>query len=146
MTPYLHADLAHDEGLRLTAYKDEFGNLTIGYGHCGPDVHEGLVWTEAQASAALDNDIEHAAGELDLEFPWWRTNLNDARQDVFCMMCFNLGIHGFMEFHETIGEVKADDYPDAAADMLKSLWAEQVGERAIRLSNQMRTGVRIPPT
>jgi lysozyme len=45
------------EALRLTAYKDIRGRWTIGYGHTGPEVHEGLVWTETQAENALANDI-----------------------------------------------------------------------------------------
>lgn len=46
-----------DEGLRLHAYQDSGGVWTIGWGHTGPDVHEGLVWTRAQALAALREDL-----------------------------------------------------------------------------------------
>ena len=46
-----------EEGLRLTAYRDAAGVLTIGWGHTGPDVHEGLVWTREQAVEALKGDI-----------------------------------------------------------------------------------------
>ena len=41
------------EGLRLFAYQDVAGVWTIGYGHTGPEVVEGLVWTQEQADAAL---------------------------------------------------------------------------------------------
>ncbi|RDU95358.1 lysozyme [Trinickia dinghuensis] len=45
------------EGLRLTAYADVVGVLTIGYGHTGPDVKPGMVITEAQAGQLLIDDL-----------------------------------------------------------------------------------------
>jgi lysozyme len=48
------------EGLRLTAYQDTAGVWTIGYGHTGPEVVEGLVWTQAQCDAALLQDVADA--------------------------------------------------------------------------------------
>lgn len=44
------------EGLRFTAYRDSGGVWTIGYGHTGPEVKEGLVITQAQAQAYLQAD------------------------------------------------------------------------------------------
>ena len=49
------------EGLRLAAYRDQGGVLTIGYGHTGHDVVAGLVITQAQAETLLAHDIESAA-------------------------------------------------------------------------------------
>ena len=46
-----------DEGLRLEAYLDSGGVPTIGWGHTGPEVHEGLVWTREQAVEALKKDM-----------------------------------------------------------------------------------------
>jgi lysozyme len=48
------------ESCRLTAYQDVKGIWTIGWGHTGPDVHEGLVWTQAQADAAQLADVQTA--------------------------------------------------------------------------------------
>jgi lysozyme len=45
------------EGLELTAYQDSGGVWTIGYGHTGPDVHEGLTITKTQAVALLEADL-----------------------------------------------------------------------------------------
>jgi len=55
-TPYLAADIGRDEGLRLHAYPDPDTGAepwTIGYGCTGADIGPGLVWTLAQAQAAL---------------------------------------------------------------------------------------------
>lgn len=50
------------EGCRLKAYPDpKTGSApwTIGYGHTGNDVHEGLVWTQQQADDAFLCDLDH---------------------------------------------------------------------------------------
>ena len=41
------------EGCRLTAYQDQVGVWTIGYGHTGTDVTPGLTITQQQAEAGL---------------------------------------------------------------------------------------------
>lgn len=49
------------EGLSLTAYPDPGSGgdpWTIGYGHTGPEVHEGLTITQEQADAYLQQDLE----------------------------------------------------------------------------------------
>ena len=45
------------EGLRLTAYRDCAGVLTIGYGHTGPDVAEGMTIHEEQAEELAGENI-----------------------------------------------------------------------------------------
>ena len=45
------------EGFSSRAYRDTGGVWTIGYGHTGPEVHAGLVWTHSQAVDALLADL-----------------------------------------------------------------------------------------
>lgn len=45
------------EGIRTKAYRDTKGIWTIGVGHTGPEVHEGLVWTEDQCREAFRRDV-----------------------------------------------------------------------------------------
>ena len=48
-------------GPNLTAYWDDKGHCwTIGYGHTGPDVHQGLTWVVDQCNAALVRDVQFA--------------------------------------------------------------------------------------
>lgn len=49
------------EGLRLSAYQDQGGVWTIGYGHTGADVQPGLTITLAQAQALLASDVAASA-------------------------------------------------------------------------------------
>ena len=55
------------EGCKLTAYLDTGGVPTIGYGHTGPEVHAGLVWTKIEANIELVHDL-HCAQTLLLSY------------------------------------------------------------------------------
>ena len=50
------------------------------------------------------------------------------------------GKRGLLGFKNTLGMIERGDYAAAADGMLKSLWAKQVGKRAQRLAQTMRTG------
>lgn len=83
------------EGCRLEAYRD-FGNgvWTIGYGHTGADVHQGVCWTKEQAEAALDDDV--ARFSLGVERMLQRkplpVPLNDNQFSALVIFAFNVGL------------------------------------------------------
>lgn len=52
------------EGRQSKAYKDSAGIWTIGVGHTGPEVHQGLVWTREQCDQALRVDLFEAERDL----------------------------------------------------------------------------------
>lgn len=146
--PQLIADLKRDEGLRLEAYPDPLSGgdpWTIGYGHTGPEVRPGTVWTQEQCERALIADIEEHNAQLERALPWV-ARLDPARRRVLANMCFNLGVgkpggtKGLLGFKNTLAMIEAGNYEAAAEGMKKSLWARQVKGRADRLSDLMRTG------
>jgi len=124
------------EGLKLKPYKCTAGKLTIGVGRNIEDI--GI--TEGEARALLDNDILRVAQELDNGLPWWR-DLSDVRQRVLLDMAFNLGTPTLMKFKNTLGLIEAGDFVGASEEMLRSRWAEQVGQRALTLSKAMALDV-----
>lgn len=126
--------IAH-EGLRLKPYQDTVGKLTIGVGRNLDD--KGISMHEAMLM--LDHDIEAVEDDLDQRLPWWR-GLTEVRQLVLADMCFNLGVHRLQGFRNTLAAIQAGDYEAAAAGMLASKWATQVGKRAHRLAKMMREG------
>ncbi len=136
MTPTdLESLLIRDEGERLIAYKDSLGLTTIGVGRC-LDI-EGI--TKDESRYMLRNDIErYTIAALDA-LPWV-SRLNPARQAVLVSMCFNMGLKGLLQFHNTLSMIEQGKYQEASQSMLQSLWAKQVGHRAERLSQQMATG------
>lgn len=123
------------EGIRLFPYLDTVDKVTIGIGRNLSD--KGI--SKEEAYILLDNDIEEVCGQLDTHLPWWST-LDDVRKRVLIDMCFNLGIKGLLGFKNTLEAVKVKDYLSASKGMLASKWAKQVGKRAIRLAEMMRTG------
>ncbi len=144
--------LRTDEGLRLVAYPDPKTNgapWTIGYGHCGMGIHPGLRWNEAQAEAQLVADVEHVCAELDRLIPWW-SSLAVPRAAVLINMAFNLGAAGLMGFKNMLRHARRGEFEQAALAMLWNApgvptdWAKDVGARAARLAEQMRTGVAPP--
>ena len=137
---YLEADLIRDEGEELIAYLDSLGNVTWGIGHKDNSVAVGTVFMQSQVDAQFQIDKNAAIAGISGALPWWPT-LDDLRQDVLVNMTFNMGLAGVLGFHRTLTFIEDSDWEDAAAGMLASKWAGQVGARATRLAEQMRTGV-----
>jgi lysozyme len=135
VNPFIKDLLIRDEGLRLTAYKCTAGKTTIGVGRNLDDV--GI--SAAEADLLLQNDLAHIEAQA-LTFPWYVT-LDAVRQAVILSLIFNLGLRGFQGFVNTIKSIEAGNYADAAERLMESKWAKQVGQRANRLSEMMRTGV-----
>lgn len=77
-----------EEGERLTAYKCAAGVWTIGVGHTGKDVYQGLKITKEQSRNLLSKDIEkfEKAVERQITAP-----LNQAQFDALVSFTFNLG-------------------------------------------------------
>lgn len=124
--------LKRHEGMRLKVYRDSTGILTIGIGRN----IEGRGLSEAEALLLAENDIANCEAELDEHLPWWR-ELSDTRKLVLIDMLFNLGWPRFSLFVRMIDALKRRDYADAAAEMLASRWAEQVGQRSRELAHMM---------
>jgi len=128
--------LVREEGIRLKPYRDSVGVWTVGVGH---NLESGGI-SRAAAMQILEDDIANVCRDLDARLPWWRT-LDEVRQQVVADMAFNLGVSGLLGFKNTLGFVKQKRWNEAAAGMLVSLWAKQVGRRATVLAEMMRTGV-----
>lgn len=119
----------------LTPYRDDIGCLTIGVGH-NLDAH-GI--SKAVSALMLDEDIERVKAALMVRTPWYIA-LPEPRRAVLENMAFNMGTGGLMGFRKMLACLQAGDYAGAAVEMLESKWAGQVGDRARRLAEQMRTG------
>lgn len=131
-----------DEGVRLKPYRDSVGNLTIGVGHLlttGELAQYQNGITIKTARALLDQDLAFHRAALFRHVPVART-LDDVRQSVLVNMAFNLGIEKLQGFKQMLAALERRDYASAAHEMLNSKWAKQVGKRAKRLADEMRTG------
>ncbi|GGG66092.1 lysozyme [Edaphobacter dinghuensis] len=76
------------EGLRLTAYQDQVGVWTIGYGHTGGEVHGGMTITEDQADTLLHSDVAAAVTCVNRAVT---SNIAQSQFDALVDFVFNLG-------------------------------------------------------
>ena len=76
------------EGLRLEAYRDAAGVLTIGYGHTGSDIREGDRISEYWANELLRNDL----GATEAAIRRLHVARTQGQFDALMSFAFNLGI------------------------------------------------------
>lgn len=80
------------EGCVLHTYRCAAGVCTIGYGHTGADVTEGLVWTRAQADAALVRDLVRFERAVDAAIT---RPMTQGQFDAMVSLAFNVGADAF---------------------------------------------------
>jgi len=132
----LQEQLIRDEGMRLKPYVDSVGKTSIGVGRNLSDV--GI--SQAEALILLAGDIKNAEDRLEQELPW-TGGLDNVRHAALVGMTFNMGIGRLLQFQDFLSAMARGDYKAASVAMLDSLWAKQVGVRALRLSVQIATGI-----
>lgn len=131
---YLISRLTAKEGRVTKPYVDTVGKITIGVGWNLTD--NGLP--DDIIEDLLDRSIRTATKESEKIPVYFK--LNPARKCVLIEMVFNIGLHGVLGFRNTLEMMGRGDFVSAADNMLKSKWAEQVGNRAIELAQVMRDG------
>jgi lysozyme len=139
----LRSRLTRTEGRTAHIYDDTTGKapvlatggkVTVGIGHNLsdkgiPDHIIELLFVHDLNEAAMDAQTLVAFAKLDA-----------IRQTVLVDMVFNMGLPKVKGFVNTLGHMAAGRWALAADGMLNSLWAKQVGNRAIELAEIMRTG------
>ncbi|MGN7985132.1 glycoside hydrolase family protein [Burkholderia sp. 22313] len=130
----LKAELTRDEDRRYRIYTDTVGKVSGGIGRNLTD----KGFRDSEIDLMYQNDIVETEAWLDRNLPWWRS-LDPVRQRVFMNMAFNMQgkLLGFRKF---LAAAQRGDWGVAAIEMLDSLWARQVGDRAKRLAAMMRSG------
>jgi lysozyme len=76
------------EGERLVAYKDTKGKWTIGVGHTGPEVHQGMTITRQLSREYLVKDAEITEKAV---LSMVHVPLTDNQRFVLVSFVFNLG-------------------------------------------------------
>ena len=90
------------EGCVLKAYRCPANVLTIGYGHTGPDVTKGLLWTQQQADEAFAADVERFERGVSTAVGhaiWCEAvepyAVEQDRFDALVSLAFNIGMQAF---------------------------------------------------
>ena len=127
--------LIRHEGMELKPYKCTSDKLTIGVGRNLQDV--GI--TKEEALVLLENDVRNVEQQLKHYMPWSET-LDPVRRAALINFVFNVGIGTALKFENAMAALKASDFDIAAEQLLDSRWANQVGQRRMEISEQIRTG------
>lgn len=80
--------IKHFEDCRLTAYQCSAGVWTIGWGHTGKSVKQGLVWTQQQADAALSDDLRQFERDVNSLV---KVPLTQGQFDALVSFAYNVG-------------------------------------------------------
>jgi len=118
------------EGFRGIVYKCPTGHDTIGYG-CK------LPISRSEAELLLNSRLRQCERELAKRIPhiWNYSHLG--AKEILLDMAYNMGVSGLLKFKKTLRHIENCEYELAAAEMLDSKWANQVGHRAMELADKM---------
>ncbi|MCS6947304.1 MAG: lysozyme [Steroidobacteraceae bacterium] len=120
MTLTLAADLVRrHEGLRLEAYRDAAGILTIGYGHTGPEVMEGARISRTEAERLLRRDLEQAAATVDRAV---KVPLRPNQKAALISFVFNVGAQTFLR-STLLRKINAGEFEAVPAELAKYVHA-----------------------
>ena len=140
----LREQLKIDEGVLYEIYDDHLGYKTFGIGHLVKTTDEeygapvGTPVSEERVNSVFDEDVETYIDESKKVFG----NLEDMPQEVqqvIVNMCFNMGAPRLSQFKKFIKAIHDEDWATASVEMLDSKWATQVGPRANRLADRIRS-------
>lgn len=127
--------LNQEEGRKNKLYQDTVGKWTIGVGRNLSD----RTISEAVIDLMLEEDIQMAITDIKKLIPNF-DQLSDNRKIVVTDMMFNMGYTTLSQFKNTLNLINHGHYEQAATAMLQSRWAQQVGQRAIKLAELMKNG------
>ena len=131
------------QGLHM-AYKDSKGLDTGGIGHLLDKTEmerypEGKEIPDEVVNGWFTGDMNEAVGGVDRLLESHRVDVPEAVYDVLVNMSFNLGQEGLGEFTDMWAAIEIGDYEVAAQEMEDSDWFSDVGNRAVRLVNRMKS-------
>ena len=140
----LREQLKIDEGVKYEIYLDHLGYPTFGIGHLITEADEehgkpvGTPITEERVNSVFDKDVEIYVSEAKKVFPKL-AELPSEAQEVIVNMTFNMGAPRLSKFKKFIAAVEARNWDTASVEMMDSRWAKQVGNRAIRLRDRIKS-------
>lgn len=116
------AKLKQWEGCKLKAYRDVAGVKTIGFGHTGNDVKDGMEITMTEATRLLIKDLsrfEAAVSEL------VKVDLKPNQRDALISFAFNVGIGSF-KGSTLLKKLNKGDYDSVPKELMK--WVKASNE------------------
>jgi lysozyme len=120
------------EGCRLTAYQDEGGVWTIGYGCTGPNITYGTFWTLEQSEAELSRRVERLQMQIGSVLA---TEPTPNELAAMTSLAYNIGLAAFKK-SSVLRFYNGRDTRDAADAFL--MWDKVKGVTNLGLSKRRR--------
>ena len=119
------------EGREYKAYPDPGSKdgkpWTIGIGHTGAEVVEGLVWNDAQIDAAFEKDCERFENAINNMV---KVTLNQFQFDALVCIVFNIGASA-LQGSTLLRKLNSGDYTGAANEFAR--WCRNDGKKMLGL-------------
>ena len=129
--------LKRHEGVRSKVYMCSANYETIAVGR---NISEsGLGLSDDEIDYLLNNDIQRVKEELTDSYFWFPA-MNEARRDALIDISFNLGQTRLRGFVKALEAMSREQFDVAADEFMDSKWSEQVGNRAVEVTEMIRTG------
>lgn len=140
--PILVHQIRRDEGRSAVVYKDSLGWWTIGDGILVDFRKPGAGLRPEEMDFITENRVRIAAEEaMAIVGPGSWAGLSPPIRRACANMCYNMGAHEFAKFDRTLILIRKGFFEDAAEHLTHTPWYKQVGDRAKRICEQIRTGV-----
>ena len=127
------------EGVRLTAYKavstDQY--WTIGYGHYGVDVYDGMKITDKQAEEMLKNDLIRYENGVNESVT---VTLGQNQFDALVSFAYNCGVSALKGSY-LLNLINMGKFADACEEWL--LWNKSGGKVLLGLTNRRKAEVAL---
>jgi GH24 family phage-related lysozyme (muramidase) len=142
ITQNLINQIKEDEGVVYEIYNDHLGYATFGVGHLikdsDPEKHLeiGSKVTKERVDSCLVDDLQTAADECKILYPWFMSAPQEVKEILINMM-FNMGRPRLSKFKNFSRELQHQDWRQAAVEGRDSQWYRQVTNRAERLMTRM---------
>lgn len=114
---------------------------SIGFGRHGVEcgIKQGMVIDLKTAIKWCQDDVADRFCEMADVYGGGWDDLSPVRQGCLVAMAYQLGSEGVAKFINTLTEIHAGNFEDAAERMLQSKWAKQTPARAQRTAKAMRS-------
>lgn len=125
------------EGCKLKAYLCPAGVWTVGYGHTGSDVYEGLEIDQATADRLLERDLNKFQ---DYVAKYVKVEISQNQHDALVSFIYNIGPTAFRD-STLLKLLNQEKYDEAALELFR--WVHAGGKKLKGLVNRRRAEYKL---